>query len=256
MTTHKRPLCYGRPRRSSIPPPVIKSYEGSGRINEILSRVNRVPKNTRDEWRPVYDFDGYIHSLRINNHPKDRIDAIIARHEEYYRDNPPSNDTPPQKVSIRFPYDTIEHVKVETIVNSDGHVSVNMSCPFENFYSEKDPKKIIAMYEKSGFSEEQLCVLRNKFTLAENKWVIASKHLEEVMSRYSGKSSTRAKRKTLRSRFTTKKSAVIKAMEQEYSTVPDPEEDDNGSGDEGEQIDVDDGDGDKDDDDDDTSEGL
>lgn len=254
MTTHKRPLCYGRPpRRSSIPPPPVN--EGSGRINEILSRVNRIPKNIRDEWRPVYDFDGYIHTLRINNHPKDIIDAIIARHEEYYRDNPPSNDTPPQKVSIRFPYDTIEHVKVETIVNSDGHVSVNMSCPFENFYSEKDPKKIIAMYEKSGFSEEQLCVLRNKFTLAENKWVIASKHLEEVMSRYSGKSSTRAKRKTLRSRFTTKKSAVIKAMEQEYSTAPDPEEDDKGSGDESEQIDVDDDD-DDDGDDDDTSEGL
>ena len=205
--------------------------------------------STENDWRPVSNLDRYLYGLRVSNHPQHFIDEIIKKHEEYYLKNPVPSGSGRKKVSVRFPYESIDHVKIETVVEESGKVSVNTSIPFENFLNEKNPEKIIEMYRNSGFTDVQIMVLEKMFQRKRLNGIKASEHLDQVMGRYQGKSSSRTKKKSIRARFATKKSAVVKAMEQEYMKTP---EEDEGSGevsdDEGEEPDTGDHKDDNDDD--------
>lgn len=211
-TQHKRPLCWVRrqngeklPAPRTPPPGSVKN----GRLSKLLESAKDQTVRVEDTWRPVADYENYLRVLKMGGFSDDQIEKIRERHVRYYEENPPKDPEPLPDYSIPFEVS----VDDETVTTSSGVIE----NPFKNFYDEKNTvEDYVNMYTKAGCSDALIERVRRRFEEKERICEEASRHFDRVMSRYSGKSSTKAKKTSLRSRFArTMKSAAIKAEDLE-----------------------------------------
>jgi hypothetical protein len=209
---HKRPLCWVRrqngeklPAPRTPPPGSVKEKRLSG----LLERVKDQDVRVQDTWRPIVDYEDYLRFLKINGSSDEHIEKIRNRHIKYYEKNPPNE--PKQLPDYSIPFKV--SVDDETVTTSSGVIQ----NPFKNFYDENNTvEDYVNMYTKAGCSDALIEMVRRRFEEKERGHEEASRHFDRVMSRYSGKSSTKAKKTSLRIRFArTMKSTAIKAEDLE-----------------------------------------
>lgn len=212
-TQHKRPLCWVRRQNGeklatprTPPPGSVKS----GRLSKLLERAKDQSARVQDTWRPVADYENYLRFLKISGFDEDHIEKIKEKHIKYYKKNRPKKPEPLPNYSIPFNVS----VDDETVTTSSGVIE----NPFKNFYDQNNTvEDYVNMYTKAGCSYALIERVRRRFEEKERVCEEASEHFNRVMSRYSGKSSTKAKKTSLRTRFARmmKKSTAIKAEDLE-----------------------------------------
>lgn len=225
---HKRPLCWVRRQNGEkLPPPRVPA-PGSvkeGRLSQILSKINDPVICIVDTWRPIDGYENYLRFLKLNDYDDETIEKIRTRHIKYYEENPEKEPEPLPDYSIPFKPSTDSETAMCMTTRDDNTISIKIiENPFRNFYDKSNTlEDYIEMYTRAGCSEALIERIRRKFEEKERIQEEASCHFECVMARYSGKSSTKPKKISLRSRFArSMKKAVIKAEDLE---------DDMGSGD-------------------------
>lgn len=194
MTTPltKRPICYVRrndpeyrAKFGTRKPPAASG----GRLTRIIENINNCGP-TYETWRPIARWEEHVAILKRTGHPNKIVEEIIAKHEEYYRKNPRPTD-PKLRVPEPSPTSTDQ-----VYVKEDG----TEVTPFKNFYS--TPLHAMPdLYREAGYSEEFIYNLQKKIDRFDEKARLASIHLDEVMSRYSGKSAPKPKKSNLRKQF-------------------------------------------------------
>lgn len=197
----KRPICYVRRNdpeyRSKFGTRKPPASNGDGRISRIIGSLGKGGFSDVG-WRPIARWEEHVETLKRTGHPNEIVDEIIEKHEEYYRNNPPPAD-PQLRVPEPSPTYT-DHVYVHQKVNENGHVSVKVCAPFEKFYS--TPLHAMPdLYREAGYSEEFISNVQKKIDSFDERARVASIHLDEVMSRYSGKSTPKPKKSNLRKQF-------------------------------------------------------
>ena len=184
-----------RPKPAPLPPP-----REDGFMNTLLSRIGTPSKepDDLDGFDPIANFDAYIAQLERANHPPEVIEQIKDKHARYWLRHPPQ---PPQP--IRPPEPKISHVDQvvsTTTTGSDGETNVRAWAPFEKFYS-TDAKDMPDLYRNAGYSEEFVKEISAKIAYEPERQRLANLHFDEVMSKYSGKSAPKTKRRNLRARY-------------------------------------------------------
>ena len=198
----KRPICWEKrhERRKSplyniggFSPPVT----GTGGLQKIIDALDKSCVITRGEFHPIMDYKKYIAMLRIaNEHPPQVIREIERKHEEYYASHTESETlmwTP--------------GVDLPNLVHSESEI--NGRQPFVRF-NHVPPREALPMYEAAGVSQEVRTGLEMKVTAWEQGHESRNAVLDEVLSKYSGKTQARKKKKSLRSRFVNKVKYIIK----------------------------------------------
>lgn len=218
---HKRPICWVRRQNGEkLPPPRVPPPGGvkDGRLSQILSKLNDPVIKPRDTWKPVDDYENYLRVLKLNGHDEETIEKIRARHIKYYEKNPPKEPEPLPDYSIPFKASTDGETAMCMTTRDDNTISIRIiENPFRNFYDKSNtPEDYIEMYTKAGCSDAMIERIRRKFEEKERVQGEASKHYDRVMARYSGKSTTKTKKTSLRNRFArSMKSVAIKAEDLE-----------------------------------------
>ena len=218
---HKRPICWVRRQNGEkLPPPRVPPPGGvkDGRLSSILSAITNKTVKTYDTWRPVDDYENYLRVLKLNGHDDETIEKIRARHIKYHEENPPKEPEPLPDYSIPFKASTDGETAMCMTTRGDNTISIRIiENPFRNFYDKSNtPEDYIEMYTKAGCSDAMIERIRRKFEEKERVQVEASKHYDRVMARYSGKSTTKTKKTSLRSRFArSMKFVAIKAEDLE-----------------------------------------
>lgn len=218
-TQHKRPLCYTR-RRSrenhteiTPVPDTVKGGVLTGLLNSIK---NPLKKSVRDEWVPILNYEYHLQLLKKDGCTDEHLDKIRARHVKYYNEHPPMKAKPRADYSIPFKPTIENDVAMSLRVGGNDTVSIKiLENPFKNFYNESNTvDDYLEMYTKAGCSDDFISLLKHKFNDRADRHARSSAHMDRVMSRYSGKSSTKVKKITLRSRFAKQmKTTAIKAEE-------------------------------------------
>lgn len=226
---HKRPLCWVRRQNGEkLPPPRVPS-SGSvkdGRLSQILSKLNDPVIKPQDTWKPVDDYENYLRVLKLNGHDEETIEKIRARHIKYYEENPPQEPEPLPDYSIPFKPSIDDETAMCMTMRDDNTISIRIiENPFRNFYDKSNTSDdYIEMYTRAGCSDALIERIRRKFEEKERVQEEASRHFERVMARYSGKSSTKPKKTSLRSRFArSMKSVAIKVEDLEDDMGADDE---------------------------------
>ena len=162
----------------------------------MIEAMDRPVVIKQDAFRPIMNYKKYVEMLRLQNeHPPEMIRKLERIHEEYYAqvvEMPPPPGLP--KTGL-----TILHTESE----------VNDQQPFINFNKVK-PRASLAMYEAAGIPDDSQRYLENRVTVWEQSHESKNATLDLVLSKYSGKTQARKKKKSLRSRFLVKSRAVIK----------------------------------------------
>jgi len=218
---HKRPLCWVRRQNGEKLPPPHVPPSGSvkdGRLSQILSKLNDPVIKPRDTWKPVDDYENYLRDLKLNGHDEEIIEKIRARHIKYYEENPQKEPEPLPDYSIPFKASTDSETAMCMTTRDDNTIYIRIiENPFRNFYDKSNTSDdYIDMYTRAGCSDALIKRIRRKFEEKERVQEEASKHYDRVMARYSGKSTTKTKKTSLRSRFArSMKSVAIKAEDLE-----------------------------------------
>lgn len=184
----KRPLCYprkpftqGTPKPTGPPAPRV--------LGALLDRVDATAKVAYDDWRPIADFKNYIEirkrEAKTEEHHK-MIDDIIAKHEEYYKNNPKPEEEPkprePQYSNVIDPNHPLA-----------GLLKKNLT-----------PQETIEIYKNAGYSREFLENLEKAFEEKEKKIAMNNDYIDKVLVNYPGKSTTKKKKVSIRARFAAK----------------------------------------------------
>ena len=90
--------------------------------------------------------------------------------------------------------------------DSDGDAGV--WAPFEKFYSTK-LEDMPDLYRNAGYSEEFIKEISDKIAYEPERQRIANLHFDDVMSKYSGKTAPKTKRRNLRARYSRFKPRVL-----------------------------------------------
>lgn len=181
MPITKRPLCYGKPR-GPRGPPLPKDFKSNaeepGILKQILAKDFSSRVEIKNKFRPVSNYMDQVKLMRLNSHPPEVIEKFIARHEEYYRENPEDEDKL-SKPKPKYPQYMEE-----------------VGTTFEEY---------VEWAKKNDWAEEQIEELYKAKERKEKSIEGRNKHLDEVFTRFSGKSSTsKPKPKPLRVRFKVK----------------------------------------------------
>jgi len=216
---HKRPLCWIRRQNGEKPQPPRVPLAGvvkGGRLSKILESASSTtivkPRNT---WRPIQNYESHLRLLKAHGLDDENIDKIRERHIKYYEQNPPVEPKPLPDYSIPFTGCVGDETVVKTITNEDGTVSrTTIPNPFIKFYDSSNTlDDYIDMYTRAGCSDDLINTVRQKFGQRARVVEEASEHFERVMSRYSGKSTTKKKTASLRSRFSKQLKPVVIKVE-------------------------------------------
>ena len=204
---HKRPLCWIRRQNGEKPQPPRVPLVGvvkGGRLSKILESASSTTTiQPRDTWSPILNYESHLSLLKAQGVDDENIDKIRARHIKYYEKNPLVEHKPLPDYSIPFTGCVDDETVVKTTTNEDGTVSkTTIENPFINFYNSSNTlDDYVDMYTKAGCSDDLINTVRQKFGQRARVVEEASVHFDRVMSRYSGKSTTKKKKATLRSRF-------------------------------------------------------
>jgi len=188
MPLVKRPLCYPRkPFTGGTPAPTTPAPPSTRKsLGSIISRTENTVGITYNGWAPIGDLDGYVefrrkHATTLIEHAN--IQKIIAKHEEYYRKHPPANKPP----KVLQP--------VLSNVLDEGH-------PLTGILSRSiADSEIIDIYKKAGYSTCFLDDMTKKLDGQEAARRRADEHLDKVLDRYPGKSTTKKKKISLRTKY-------------------------------------------------------
>lgn len=220
-TQHKRPLCWVRRQSDEkIPRPsrILSSTPDDCRLSQILNKLKSRTIRYENEWRPVSDYENYLRILQMNGVDDEHIEKIRKQHIQYYEKNPIKEPEPLPDYSIPFKPSTDGEIAMSMTTSDDGMVSIRIiENPFKNFYDRSNTMEdYIEMYTKAGCSRALIERIRRNFEEKDHAQEEASRHFERVMSRYSGKSTTKVKKTSLRSRFAKSlKNTIIKAEDLE-----------------------------------------
>lgn len=217
---HKRPLCWVRRQNGEkLPPPrVPPGGVKNGRLSQILSKINDPVIRIVDTWRPIDGYENYLRVLKLNDYDDETIEKIRTRHIKYYENNPPKEIKPLPDYSIPFLVSVDSEVAAcMKAVDRDTVSTTIIENTFKNFYNKSNTvDDYVDMYTKAGCSDALIERVRRKFEERDHIHEEACKHYDRVMSRYSGKSTTKVKKSSLRSRFArSMKKTVIKAEDLE-----------------------------------------
>lgn len=210
-----RPLCYGRPRAPRATPPVVtRPCSENSLLNGILKRVSDPSvKMVADTWRPIHNYKEHLEFMKITGSSDEEIDECRRRHEEYYARNPPKKrEETAHRLSVKP--DSPEWQRLKLVFGDDGKCKLVVDTPFKDILKTNDKEDIMKMYENAGCTEEDLEFLESKFLEYERKMPDRNDYIDGILSKYSGKSSSRAKRKTIRQRFTKKTISILKDIDQ------------------------------------------
>jgi len=205
----KRPLCYARrhsgeqfkPKLPSSPPPEVKD----GFLAGIISRISSPSSGSPEEWTPIHNYEQHLKYMKRSGFPQKEIDDLREKHENYYKNNPPRKVEPLPDYSV-----PVNSISSDVVVNmaGDGKGGVCVKVvenPFKDFYKEGNTvDDYIQMYVTSGCSNELIERVKMRFAKVEKERAGSIEFMDRVMSKYQGKSSSKTKKASLRSRISRK----------------------------------------------------
>lgn len=211
-TIPKRPLCYARrlaARTAPRPPPPPVNPDAPGILQDLIKKAsNGDALSTSDNnWRPVYNHEHYIQCLKKSGHHKDSIEKIEKMHQKYYERNPPKS--PPEPKPEEPVITHLDYIQVTIKEGDDESVKVTFKRPFRDFNG-TSPEHCIDIYRDAGFSEEFVNGIIKKVENFNRVVEENNAHVDKVMSRYSGKSTPKAKKSNFRKKFTIKRTNILK----------------------------------------------
>ena len=134
------------------------------------------------------------------------IQKIIAKHEEYYRKHPPMNK-PPRVIQPAL-----------SNVLGEGH-------PLAGILSRDiADSEIIDIYKKAGYTTCFLDAMTKKLDGQDAARLRANEHLDKVLDRYPGKSTTKKKKVSLRTKY----AALIKTRNKNHVKADEIEHEESG----------------------------
>jgi len=211
MSPVKRPLCY--PRKpftgSTIQPQIPVNKKGDGKLAKLIDNVNGTPYAiSYGNWRPIAELDTYIklrrrHATTLDEHVL--IQKLINKHDKYYK----RSSTIQQKSRVKEP-------ELSNIIH-DNHPLVGVNN------RDASHEQIINLYEKAGYSKNFINNLSNKFSAYPREVELKNIHLDNVLQKYSGKTTTKKRKLPIRSRFA---SLMVNKNAIKESDIEDDEEND------------------------------
>lgn len=218
---YKRPLCWVRRQddeKHPRPSRILSSTSDDCRLSQILNKLKAHTIRYENEWRPVHDYENYLRFLKLEGFDDEHIEKIRKRHIQYYEENSINEPEPLPDYSIPFKPSIDDEIAMSMSMREDGTMSIHIiENPFKNFYDRSNTvDDYVEMYTRAGCSDALIERIRRNFEEKDHVQEEASRHFERVMSRYSGKGTTKVKKTSLRSRFAkTLKTTTIKAEDLE-----------------------------------------
>ena len=193
--------------RRVTPPPIYSSSPPDGRLSRILSAVVAEPTAiTKSEFIPVLDYKTHIRLLEQSGHPQPLIDKFRDEHEKYYASLCPTRKkSDPGAFHVDLEY--TDQVTVKTTIEGET-VTIELITPFENF-NKVSPRETLEMYRMYGVSQEGIQKLEKRIRNFEASIPGREEHLKKVFSRFTGKSQSKKKVASLRSRMCNKRPKVL-----------------------------------------------
>ncbi len=211
MPLVKRPLCYPRkPFTGGTPAPTIPVPPKTRKsVSSIMDRTETASDIIYNGWRPIDKLDEYVKFRRKRATTLDEhaaIQKIINKHEEYYRKHP-SQDKPPKVLQPAL-----------SNVLDEGH-------PLMGILSRDiTDSEIIDIYKKAGYTTCFIDDITKKLDGQEAARLCANEHLDKVLDRYPGKSTTKKKKVSLRTKY----AALIKTRNKNHVKADEIEHDESG----------------------------
>ena len=195
--------------RRVTPPPIYSSSPPDGRLSRILSAVVTEPTAiTKSEFIPVLDYKTHIRLLEQSHHPQAMIDKFRDEHEKYYASLCPTRKkSDPGAFHVDLEY--TDQVMVKTTIEGET-VTTELITPFENFNT-VSPRETLEMYRMYGVCEEGIRKLEKRIRNFEASIPAREEHLNKVFSRFTGKSQSKKKLVSLRTRMCKRTKVILKS---------------------------------------------
>jgi len=194
--------------RRFTPPPIYNTSPTDGRLVRILASVARTCEIDKAEFVPVTQWKQHIRVLELSDHPQCLIDKFREDHERYY-----ATQTNRRKYSdpgvFHVDLDYTDEVVVKTTMDGDCTL-IETITPFKNFNS-VSPRDTLDMYRQYGVSPEAIRKLEKRIVLFEKSIPEREAHLARVFSKFTGKSQSKKKVQSLRSRMCKRTKVILKS---------------------------------------------
>jgi len=193
--------------RRSSPPPIYSTSPTDGRLTRILDAVAAEPREiNKGKFVPVMNYKEHIRLMEQSSHPQCLIDKFRTKHEKYYASLCPTRKkSDPGAFHVDLEY--TDQVMVKTTIEGDV-VTTELITPFENF-NKVSPRETLDMYRLYGVSDEAIRKLEKRIRKFEDSIPGRAEHLNSVFSRFTGKSQSKKKVASLRSRMCNKRTKII-----------------------------------------------
>ena len=193
--------------RRVTPPPIYSTSPPDKRLTRILDAVVAEPRSiNKSEFIPVLDYKTHIRLLKQSSHPQCLIDKFRVEHEEYYASLLPTRKkSDPGAFHVDLEY--TDQVMVKTTIEGDV-VTTELITPFKNF-NKVSPRETLEMYRLYGVCEEGIRKLEKRIRQFEESIPGRDAQLDSVFSRFTGKSQSKKKVASLRSRMCSKRHKVL-----------------------------------------------
>ena len=195
--------------RRVTPPPIYSTSPPDKRLTRILDAVVAEPRSiNKSEFIPVLDYKTHIRLLKQSSHPQCLIDKFRVEHEEYYASLLPTRKkSDPGAFHVDLEY--TDQVMVKTTIEGDV-VTTELITPFENF-NKVSPRETLDMYRLYGVCEEGIRKLEKRIRQFEESIPGREDHLKTVFSKFTGKSQSKKKVSSLRSRMCKRAKVILKS---------------------------------------------
>jgi hypothetical protein len=186
--------------RRVTPPPIYSTSPPDKRLTRILDAVVAEPKSiNKSEFIPVLDYKTHIRLLKQSSHPQCLIDKFRVEHEEYYASLLPTRKkSDPGAFHVDLEY--TDQVMVKTTIEGDVITTELIT-----------PRETLDMYRLYGVCEEGIRKLEKRIRQFEESIPGREDHLKTVFSKFTGKSQSKKKVSSLRSRMCKRAKVILKS---------------------------------------------